>query len=95
MSVHRAVHDGGTVTVHGAPIDLTDFTNDATREHIQPWLSTVILEDGTRLLASAGQWPRAAEHATAYDQVPERLHESRQATVMATLHQPTRTQPPP
>ncbi|MER6142926.1 hypothetical protein ABT174_23250 [Streptomyces sparsogenes] len=86
MSVHRAVHDGGTVTVHGQPIDLTDFTPDATRDHIQPWLRTLLLEDGTRLLVATGQWPQAAEHATAYDKAPERLHDGRQAQVVARLH---------
>lgn len=86
MSVHRAVHDGGTVTVHGQPIDLTDFTTDATRDHIQPWLRTLLLEDGTRLLVATGQWPQAAEHATAYDKAPERLHDGRQAQVVARLH---------
>lgn len=86
MSVHRAVHDGGTVTVHGHPIDLTGFTTDATLDHIQPWLSTLLLEDGTRLLSATGQWPQAADHATVYDKAPERLHDSRQARVMAILH---------
>ncbi|QKV95265.1 hypothetical protein HUT19_28955 [Streptomyces sp. NA02950] len=86
MSVHRAVHDGGAVTVHGHPIDLTGFTTGATLEHLQPWLRTLLLEDGTRLLAATGQWPQAAEHATAYDKAPERLHDSRQAHVMASLH---------
>ncbi|MFF3750348.1 hypothetical protein ACFYYH_07790 [Streptomyces sp. NPDC002018] len=86
MSVHRAVHDGGTVTVHGHPIDLTGFTTDATLDHIRPWLHTLLLEDGTRLLVATGQWPQAAEHATAYGQTPERLHDSRQAHAMARLH---------
>ncbi|MEU9120570.1 hypothetical protein AB0C96_12035 [Streptomyces sp. NPDC048506] len=86
MNVHRAVHDGGTVTVQGHPIDFTGFTTDATRDHIQPWLRTVLLEDGTRLLAATGQWSQAAMHATVYDEAPERLHDSRQAHVMASLH---------
>ncbi|MFE2181366.1 hypothetical protein [Streptomyces sp. NPDC059455] len=86
MGVHRAVHDGGTVTVHGHPIDFTGFTTRATLDHIQPWLHTLLLEDGTRLLAATGQWPQAAEHATTYDKAPERLHDSRQAHVMASLH---------
>ncbi|MFG2865479.1 hypothetical protein [Streptomyces sioyaensis] len=86
MSVHRAVHDGGTVTVHGYPIDFTGFTTRATLDHIQPWLHALLLEDGTRLLGATGQWPQAAEHASAYDKAPERLHDSRQAHVMASLH---------
>ncbi|MGW3562771.1 hypothetical protein ACWDSL_02515 [Streptomyces sp. NPDC000941] len=86
MSVLRAVHDGGTVTVHGHPIDLTGFTTDTTRDHIQPWLRTLLLEDGTRLLVATSQWSQAAEHATAYDQAPERLHDSTQTQVIAHLH---------
>ncbi|MEV0037660.1 hypothetical protein [Streptomyces sp. NPDC050804] len=86
ISVHRAIHDGGTVTVHGHPIDLTGFTTDATLNHIRPWLRTLLLEDGTRLLVATGQWFQAAEHATAYDKAPERLHDSRQAHVVASLH---------
>ncbi|MDX2820614.1 hypothetical protein PV416_05785 [Streptomyces ipomoeae] len=86
VGVHRAVHDGGTVTVHGHPIDLTGFTTEATLNHIQPWLHDLLLDDGTRLLVAAGQWHEAAEHATAYDEQPERLSGSRQARVMASLH---------
>ncbi|QTT76952.1 hypothetical protein J7W19_29390 [Streptomyces mobaraensis NBRC 13819 = DSM 40847] len=86
MSVYRAVHDGGTVIIHGHPIDLTGFTTDATRDHIEPWLRSVLLEDGTRLLVATDQWPQAAEHATVYDTAPERLHDGRQVHVMASLH---------
>lgn len=86
MSVHRAAHEGGTVTVHGQPIDLTGFTTKATLDHIQPWLHDLLLDDGTRLLVAAGQWRQAAEHATTYDKEPERLHGSRQAHVVASLH---------
>ncbi|MEU9190146.1 hypothetical protein AB0D14_37590 [Streptomyces sp. NPDC048484] len=86
MSVHRAAHDGGTVAVHGQSIDLTGFTTDATLDHIQPWLHDLLLDDGTRLLAATGQWRQSAEHATAYDEQPERLRASRQAHVVASLH---------
>ncbi|MFJ7997549.1 hypothetical protein ACIQ7D_10445 [Streptomyces sp. NPDC096310] len=86
MSMHRALYDGGTVTVRGHPIDLTGLATDATLDHIQPWLRTVLLEDGTRLLAATGQWLEAADHATVYDKAPERLHTSRQAHVIAHLH---------
>jgi hypothetical protein len=86
MSVHRATHDGGTVTVHGQAIDLTGFTTDAALDHIQPWLHDLLLDDGTRLLVAADQWRQAAEHATAYDDQPERLYGSRQAHVVASLY---------
>jgi hypothetical protein len=86
MSVHRAARDGGSVTVHGQAIDLTGFTTDAGLDHIQPWLHDLLLDDGTRLLVAAGQWHEAAEHATAYDEQPERLYGSRQARIVANLH---------
>ncbi|MGW0711235.1 hypothetical protein ACWD4G_35650 [Streptomyces sp. NPDC002643] len=86
MNVHRATHDGGSVTVHGQAIDLTGFTTDAALDHIQPWLHDLLLDDGTRLLVAAGQWHQAAEHATAYDEQPERLYGSRQARIVASLH---------
>ncbi|CCK32118.1 hypothetical protein BN159_7739 [Streptomyces davaonensis JCM 4913] len=86
MSVHRAVHNGGTVSVHGHLLDLTGFTTHATLDHIQPWLNALLLEDGTRFLVATGQWAQAAEHAAAYDKAAERLHDSRQARVMASVH---------
>jgi hypothetical protein len=86
MGVHRRLHDGGTVTVHGHAIDLTDFTTETTLHHIRPWLHDLLLDDGTRLLVAAGQWHEAAKHATAYDEQPERLYGSRQARVVASLH---------
>ncbi|WP_340375691.1 hypothetical protein U5640_11470 [Streptomyces sp. SS7] len=89
MSVHRAAHDGGTVTVHGHPIDLTGFTTHATLNHIQPWLNALLLEDGTRFLVATGQWAEAAAHATTYDTAPDRLHDGRQARVIASLHSDT------
>ncbi|WP_240634209.1 MULTISPECIES: hypothetical protein [Streptomyces] len=85
MSVHHAAHNGGTVTVHGQTIDLTGFTTEATLNHIQPWLHELLLDDGTRLLVATDQWRQAAEHATAYDKEPERLHGSRQARIVASL----------
>ncbi|MFD3580977.1 hypothetical protein [Streptomyces sp. NPDC058683] len=85
MSVHRAAHNGGAVTIHGQTIDLTGFTTDATLNHIQPWLHDLLLDDGTRLLVATDQWRQAAEHATAYDREPERLHGSRQARIVASL----------
>lgn len=86
IGVHRAVHDGGTVAVHGHPVDLTGFTTKATLNHIRPWFHDLLLDDGTRLLVAAGHWHEAAEHATAYDEQPERLSGSRQARVVASLH---------
>ncbi|MFC5956811.1 hypothetical protein ACFP51_20730 [Streptomyces pratens] len=84
-TLHHAVHHGGPVTAHGHTIDLTSFTDDATRRHIRPWLRFVMLDDGTRLLASTSQWAKAAAHASAYDDTPSRLAEARQARTIAAL----------
>jgi hypothetical protein len=84
--LHHAVHHGGTVTLHGQPIDLTRFTTPATVHHIQPWVRFLMTDDGTRLLAATGQWPKAAQHATTYDTEPNRLHDSRQARTIAAWH---------
>ncbi|OIJ97771.1 hypothetical protein BIV25_13265 [Streptomyces sp. MUSC 14] len=84
-ALHHAVHHGGPATVHGHTIDLADFTDDATRQHIRPWLRFVMLDDGTRLLASTAQWTKAAAHAAAYDDTPSRLTEARQTRAIAAL----------
>ncbi|MFD3514891.1 hypothetical protein [Streptomyces sp. NPDC058657] len=86
MSVRRALHQGGSFTIHGHPFHSAGFATEATLEHIQPWLHSLLLDDGTRLLAASGQWNRAAQHATVYDEAPARLHTSRQAAVIANLH---------
>ncbi|MBQ0983730.1 hypothetical protein KBZ10_04165 [Streptomyces sp. F63] len=85
MGLHQALHHGGTVTLHGRPIDFTGYTTPATLRHIKAWIRILLLEDGTRLLASTGQWEEAARHATAYDDAPDRLHDSRQAKIVASL----------
>ncbi|MFD7713733.1 hypothetical protein [Streptomyces sp. NPDC059786] len=84
-ALHHAVDHGGTVTVHGHTVDLTGFTDEATRRHIRPWLRFLMLDDGTRLLASTGQWAKAAAHAAAYDDTPDRLTEARQTQTVAAL----------
>ncbi|MFF3556227.1 hypothetical protein ACFYXL_22810 [Streptomyces tsukubensis] len=84
--LHRAVHHGGTVTLHGQHIDLTRFATPATVGHIQPWLRFLMVDDGTRLLASTGHWAEAAEHAFTYDPEPHRLLDSRQSRIVSAWH---------
>ncbi|MER5301323.1 hypothetical protein ABT039_17875 [Streptomyces lasiicapitis] len=84
-ALHHAVHHGGAVTTRDHTIDLTGFTDAATRQHIRPWLRFVMLDDGTRLLASTAQWSRAAAHATSYDDTYDRLTEARQTRTITAL----------
>jgi hypothetical protein len=86
IGLHGAVHHGGTVTIYGEALDFTGFTTAETIRHITPWMRTLMVEDGTRLLASTGQWARAARHATTFDDAPDRLNDSRQTTIIARLH---------
>ncbi|WP_432012711.1 hypothetical protein [Streptomyces cucumeris] len=84
-ALHYAVHHGGTATARGHTIDLTGFTDDATREHIRPWLRFLMLDDGTRLLTSTAQWAKAVAHAATYDDTPSQLTEVRQTRAIAAL----------
>ncbi|MBT2412077.1 hypothetical protein J7I94_16120 [Streptomyces sp. ISL-12] len=84
-ALHNAVHHGGNITIRGHTVDLTGFTDDTTRRHIRPWLRLLMVDDGTRLLTSTGQWARAAAHAALYDATPDRLTEARQTHVLAAL----------
>lgn len=42
-------------------------------------------EDGTRALVAARLWNKAAEHASRYDDFPDRMNESRQLLVIAAV----------
>jgi hypothetical protein len=84
-ALHHTVHHGGLLIVHGHTIDLTGFTDDATRQRIRPWLRFLMLDDGTRLLASTAQWAKAAAHAAVYDDTCNRLTEARQTQAVAAL----------
>ncbi|WP_437009882.1 thiopeptide-type bacteriocin biosynthesis protein [Streptomyces sp. enrichment culture] len=84
-ALHHAVQHGGTVTSRGHTVGLTGFTDDATRDHIRPWLHFLLVDDGTRLLASTCQWARAAAHAAVYDTAPDRLTEARQTGIVTVL----------
>ncbi|MFF7166914.1 hypothetical protein ACFZBP_36970 [Streptomyces sp. NPDC008086] len=86
-AMNHAVHHGGNALVHGTTIPFDHFvTTDADRQEATTWLRAIMLEDGTRLLASTGQWTRAAAHAALYDDAGERLRESRQTQIIESLH---------
>lgn len=86
-TMNLAVHHGGNALVHGTAISFDRFVaTHSDRQDAVRWLRAIMLEDGTRLLATTSQWTRAAAHAALYDNATERLHEARQAQVVASLH---------
>ena len=86
-AMNHAVHHGGYALVHGTTISFDRFVaTHADRQEAATWLRVIMLEDGTRLLATTGQWTRAAAHAAMYDDASERLRESRQTQIMGNLH---------
>lgn len=52
---------------------------------MSPWLRVLLREDGTRALAAAGQWGKAAVHAEQYDDAGDQLREARQARIIARV----------
>ncbi len=52
---------------------------------MSPWLRVLLREDGTRALAAAGQWGKAAAHAEQYDDAGEQLREARQTRIIARV----------
>jgi hypothetical protein len=85
-ALDRALHDGGSIRIHGTAVSFEGFTAAGTdRIEALAWLRVVLVEDGTRLLASTDQWVQAAAHAALCDDAKERLRDSRQTQVIARL----------
>jgi thiopeptide-type bacteriocin biosynthesis protein len=80
----EAARHGGAVEVHGRSFTLPAAI-PADAGAVTPWLRGVLLHDGTRALAAAGHWDQAAEHAARYDDHPGRLHDARQAGIIACV----------
>ncbi|MFF4508989.1 hypothetical protein [Streptomyces sp. NPDC001401] len=86
-TMNHAVHHGGNALIHGAAISFDHFVaTHADRHEAATWLRAIMLEDGTRLLATTGHWTRAAEHAALYDDASEHLRESRQTRIIGNLY---------
>lgn len=84
IEIDRAVHDGGTATVHGKAIAFDGFSaSSADRAEVSPWLRVLLREDGTRALAATGDWNRAAAHAAQYDDAVHQLRDARQSRILA------------
>ncbi|MGG2460142.1 hypothetical protein ACO0M4_10030 [Streptomyces sp. RGM 3693] len=86
-AMNHAVHHGGNALVRGMTISFDHFVaTHADRQVAAAWLRAIMLEEGTRLLATTGQWTKAAAHAARYDDDSERLRESRQTQIIGHLH---------
>ncbi|WP_261575475.1 hypothetical protein [Frankia gtarii] len=80
----RAVRDRGDTIIDGIPISGEQLAapQEQHRELCR-WLWAVLLADGTRALAAAGRWERAAAHADEHRGIGRRLLDGRQTTVLA------------
>jgi thiopeptide-type bacteriocin biosynthesis protein len=82
--IAEAARHGGAVEVHERSFTVLAGIPAGT-DAVNPWIREVLLHDGTRALAAAGHWDQAAEHAAQYDDHPGRLHDARQARIIACV----------
>ncbi|WP_405388083.1 hypothetical protein OG596_08990 [Streptomyces sp. NBC_01102] len=86
LALDVAVAANGSFQVLGTPVSFETFAaTDDDRGLASEWLRAVIRQDAPRLLATAGHWDRAAEHAALGATHNERLQEARQLRVVAHL----------
>lgn len=83
-AINRSVHNGGSAMIHGTSVPFDGFiAHDGDWSRVSPWLRVLLCEDGTRALAAAGEWKKAAAHAEQYDDAGEQLREARQTRIIA------------
>jgi thiopeptide-type bacteriocin biosynthesis protein len=84
VRIEHAVRSGGTIGIAGRTIPFDAFiAPGGDRGPVEAWLRRTLREDGTRALVAAGDWEKAADHASHYDDTPELLHEARQTRIIA------------
>lgn len=81
-----AVTGETAINLDGRPVDLADLTRggDDQRE-IRTWLWEVLLADGMRALARAGDWNQALDHAKQLRGVGLNLGDGRQIAILARI----------
>ncbi|WP_036554306.1 hypothetical protein [Nocardiopsis sp. CNT312] len=85
-ALREGVRTAASIVIDGHELPLDRLiASEEDRAELYRWVWTVCLGDGTRALASQGQWSRAAEHAQQHMGVGERLFDGRQAAVIAEL----------
>ncbi|WP_329529387.1 hypothetical protein [Streptomyces sp. NBC_01462] len=81
--MNRAVTSKTQEVIDDRTVSFEHLTQFAADHHqVAQWLWTVLLGDGTRALAAAGQWRRAAEHSEQHRGVGQRLLDGRQVQVV-------------
>jgi hypothetical protein len=86
LAIHHATLRRAVVVIDAMPIDFGTLTTtpDGRKEACTlTW--TTLLADGTRALAQAGRWKKAAEHAATHRGTGIRLLDGRQAAILALL----------
>ncbi|OLT26885.1 hypothetical protein BJF83_19970 [Nocardiopsis sp. CNR-923] len=85
-TLREGVGSATPTVVDGHELPLDRLTaSDEGRAELYRWVWMICLGDGTRALASQGQWSRAAEHARDHNGVGDRLFDGRQVAVIAEL----------
>ncbi|MEU8263156.1 hypothetical protein AB0C02_21310 [Micromonospora sp. NPDC048999] len=85
-AMHQAVTAGTNLLVDGRTLPLTNLTG--TRDELgklRQWTWLQHLSEGIRILALAGRWDDAVEHANTLNGIGLHLMEGRQATIIAHL----------
>lgn len=83
-AINQAVRHGGDAVIHDRTVSFDGFTTAENNWSIvDKWLRSLLREEGTRALAAAGHWDKAAAHAAHYDDAAEQLREARQTSIIA------------
>ncbi|MFJ8953507.1 hypothetical protein ACIRO1_25670 [Streptomyces sp. NPDC102381] len=83
-SLNRAVRSQTEAVIDGRTTSFQHLTTSAAdHQQVCQWLWAVLLGDGTRALATAGQWDRARAHTEQHRGVGQRLLDGRQVEVLA------------
>jgi hypothetical protein len=80
-----AVSGRSTIDIDGQSTDLSDLTHPDNHREICTWLWEIVLADGMRALARAGQWQNARTHAEQLRGIGHHLTDGRQIAVLAHI----------
>jgi hypothetical protein len=83
-ALFEAVRSGTDTVIDGRAIRSGDLIgHDDDHREVVEWLWSVLLADGTRALAQAGQWAEALQHARQHKGIGDRLLDGRQVAILA------------
>jgi hypothetical protein len=85
-TLYEAVRSGGDAMIEGHPLSFRGFTSSVEAHHtVCRWLWTVLLADGTRALAVAGEWEQALAFVQRHRGIGMRLLDGRQVAIVARI----------